>query len=83
MNHSRKASSQFFKAHGNSTIIFDFHKKALYQMTLFIMMIIAIPRIHRIFLGRDTVFCSTVRNILTILHRTIHFIRKNRTFCNV
>ena len=33
MNHSKKASSQFFKAHGNSTIIFDFHKKALYQMT--------------------------------------------------
>ena len=27
MNHSRKASSQFFKAHGNSAIIFDFHKK--------------------------------------------------------
>ena len=28
MNHSKKASSQFFKAHGNSTIIFDFHKKS-------------------------------------------------------
>ena len=36
MNHSKKASSQFFKAHGNSAIIFDFHKKVLYQMTLFI-----------------------------------------------
>lgn len=26
MNHSKKASSQLFKAHGNPTIIFDFHK---------------------------------------------------------
>ena len=32
MNHIKKASGQFFKAHGNSTIIFDFHIKALYDM---------------------------------------------------
>ena len=83
MNHIKKASGQFFKAHGSSTIVFDFHKKALYQMTLFIMMLIAVPWIYRIFLGRDTVFCSTIRNILTIFRRTINFIRKNHTFCNV
>lgn len=40
-------------------------------MTLFAMMIIAVPRIHRIFLGWDTVFCSTIRNILAILRWTI------------
>ena len=39
MNHSKKVSSQFFKVQGNATIIFDFHKKKLYQMRLFIMKI--------------------------------------------
>ena len=43
--HAQEAPCKLLETHSHSTIIFDFHKEALYQVALLVVEIITFPRL--------------------------------------